>query len=59
MSPMVLPLPGGERLAARLQRALHGADGALSIHRFPDGAGAAVERRIPAGALAEAATAAR
>ena len=37
MSPMVLALPGGERLAARLQRALHGADGALSIHRFPGG----------------------
>jgi ribose-phosphate pyrophosphokinase len=34
---MVLALPGGERLAARLRRALHGADGALSIHRFPDG----------------------
>ena len=37
MSPMVLALPGGERLAARLQRALHGPDGALSIHRFPGG----------------------
>jgi ribose-phosphate pyrophosphokinase len=34
---MVLALPGGERLAARLHRALHGDDGALSIHRFPDG----------------------
>ena len=37
MSPMVLALPGGERLTARLQRALHGAGGTLSIHRFPDG----------------------
>jgi ribose-phosphate pyrophosphokinase len=34
---MVLALPGGEHLAARLQRALPGSDGALSIHRFPDG----------------------
>jgi ribose-phosphate pyrophosphokinase len=34
---MVLALPGGERLATRLQRALQGAEGSLSIHRFPDG----------------------
>lgn len=37
MTPLVLPLPGGERLAARLRRALHGAEGTLSVHRFPDG----------------------
>jgi ribose-phosphate pyrophosphokinase len=37
MSSMVLALPGGERLAARLRRALHFSDGALSVHRFPDG----------------------
>jgi ribose-phosphate pyrophosphokinase len=37
MNPLVLALPGGERLAAKLQRALHAAPGTLSVHRFPDG----------------------
>ena len=35
--PLVVGLPGAERLAARLHRALHGAAGSLSVHRFPDG----------------------
>jgi ribose-phosphate pyrophosphokinase len=37
MNPLVLALPGGERLAAKLQRAFRAAPGALSVHRFPDG----------------------
>jgi ribose-phosphate pyrophosphokinase len=37
MSALVLGLPGGERLAARLRRAFDGPAGALDVHRFPDG----------------------
>jgi ribose-phosphate pyrophosphokinase len=37
MTPLILALPGGERLAGRLHRELRGAPGALTIHRFPDG----------------------
>jgi ribose-phosphate pyrophosphokinase len=37
MTPLVLALPGGERLAERLRRELHGAPGSLAFHRFPDG----------------------
>jgi ribose-phosphate pyrophosphokinase len=37
MTSLILALPGGERMAARLHQALHGAPGALAIHRFPDG----------------------
>lgn len=37
MTPLILALPGGERMAARLHGELRGAPGALAIHRFPDG----------------------
>jgi ribose-phosphate pyrophosphokinase len=37
MNPLVLALPGAERLAARLTRRLHGSGGTLTVHRFPDG----------------------
>lgn len=33
---IVLPMPGSERLG-RLARELHGATGAVEVHRFPDG----------------------
>jgi ribose-phosphate pyrophosphokinase len=36
MTPLVLALPGGERLAGRLHRELHAAPGTLTVHRFPD-----------------------
>jgi ribose-phosphate pyrophosphokinase len=36
MTPLLLALPGGERLAGRLSRQLRGAPGTLAIHRFPD-----------------------
>ena len=35
---IVLPMPGCERLG-RLARELHGATGAVEVHRFPDGEG--------------------
>jgi ribose-phosphate pyrophosphokinase len=37
VTPLILALPGGERLAVRLSRQLRGAPGSLAIHRFPDG----------------------
>jgi ribose-phosphate pyrophosphokinase len=37
MTPLILALPGGERLAGRLARQLRGALGTLAIDRFPDG----------------------